>query len=86
MKQARFHLTETARAHLKSAVRETHRRWGSSQAKVYSSTLRAGFQFIADNHPTLPTSHREALAEGTHFRLHLVGHAMWCFRSMIEIA
>lgn len=72
MPRPTYYMTPTARRHLKAAVHDTHRRWGKQQAKRYNAAFLAGLQALADNHATLHTPHRAALAENTDFSLHLV--------------
>ena len=86
---ARYWLTPTANRHYQRALSETRLNWGQAQAVRYRSVLRAGFQEVADNYPSFNSFHREGLAAGTDFRLHLVGHryvAFQPYRSDVIIA
>ena len=71
---SRYHLTPTAQKHVREAMHETRQRWGTNQAKKYRADFENGLQHLAENHPRLRTPHREALAEGTDFSLHLIEH------------
>ena len=74
MSQARFYLTETAFKQLDDIIYGTARDHGPDQAEKYKQRQLAGFETIAREHTSLRTAHREALANITPFRLHLVEH------------
>lgn len=76
----RYWLTPTARNHIRLAIQETRKNWGSQQALKYRHALQAGLQYIADNHRTFHSPHRDALAAGTTFRLHLMEHRYVAFQ------
>jgi len=80
MNRKTYRLTFTAETHLKKAVRDTKERWGLSQARKYSAGLQAGFQYIADNYTSFNSPHRDDLAEGTGFLIHLVEHRYVAFQ------
>jgi plasmid stabilization system protein ParE len=75
-----YRMTNTAREHLKKAVRDTQRTWGAKQARKYNADFLSGLQYIADNHTTFNSPHREAMAEGTAFSIHLVEHRYVAFQ------
>ena len=72
MPRRRFHLTESAIRDYRKAAYESARDFGKAQSDKYRRQLREGFQRIADEHPKLRTQHREDLAAGTPFKIHLV--------------
>lgn len=74
MSRNRFYLTEGAIYDYRKAAYESARDFGKAQSAIYRKQLREGFQKIADNHENLKNHHREELAEGTTFKLHLVQH------------
>jgi plasmid stabilization system protein ParE len=74
MPRRRFHLTAGAIRDYRKAGYESARDFGTAQSQKYRKQLRKGFQHIADEHHRLRTPHREALAEGTEFKIHLVQH------------
>lgn len=71
---ARYWTTPTARQQIRKAIQDTRRKWGQRQAAKYRRDLQAGFQKIADEHTVFNSAHRDGLAEGTDFTLHLVAH------------
>ncbi len=75
-----YRLTRTARAHLEKILRDTARKWGYEQAASYRRALSEGFRYIADNHQNFNSPHREELAEGRDFSVHLVEHHYVSFR------
>jgi plasmid stabilization system protein ParE len=77
---AHYWLTPTANAHYWKIVSDTRQKWGNSQAVKYRSALRAGFQKIADDHKSFHSPHREDLAGGTDFDLHLIEHHYVAFQ------
>ena len=80
MTRPTYRLTNTARDHLKKALKETQEKWGAKQARKYSTDFLAGLQHIADNHRTLHSPHRAQLAKDTPFSLHLVEHRYVIFQ------
>lgn len=80
MTRKTYRMTATAEAQLKKAVRDTKQAWGIKQARKYAADLLAGFQFIAENHASLNAPHRDELAEGTAFSIHLIGHRYIAFQ------
>ncbi|CAL4870004.1 Toxin ParE (plasmid) [Asticcacaulis sp. MM231] len=80
MNSKTYRLTLTAETHLKKAVRDTKERWGIAQARKYSAALLAGFQHIAENHEGFNSPHRDDLAAGTGFLIHLVEHRYIAFQ------
>lgn len=76
----RFHITPTAREHLKQAVKETKRTWGVAQSKRYNEAFLSGLENLAKNHRSVGTGHRAAMAQGTDFRLHLMEHRYVVFQ------
>lgn len=80
MSRSDYHLTETALKHLERVILDTARRWDWRQAETYRDALLKGFQYIADHHPKLVSPHREELAKGTGFCLHLVEHHYVVFK------
>lgn len=79
--RAKYHLTLTAQGHVREAVHETRRRWGTHRAKKYRVDFERGLQHLADNHLRLCSPHGEALAEGTYFSLHLIEHRYVAYQS-----
>jgi toxin ParE1/3/4 len=77
----RFHITPTAREHLKLAVRDTKREWGLAQAKRYNDAFQAGLEKLAKNHRSIGTGHRAAMTQGTDFKLHLMEHRYVVFQT-----
>ena len=77
---ARYWTTPTARNQIRNAIQETREKWGPKQAAKYRRDLQAGFQDIADNHQSFNSPHRDELAEGTPFDLHLVKHRYVAFQ------
>lgn len=75
-----YRMTNTAREHLKRAVRDTHEKWGLQQARKYNAAFLAGLQYIADNHHRFNSPHRDELAEGSAFSIHLVEHRYVAFQ------
>ena len=75
-----YRLTKTARGHLEKILRDTARKWGYEQAASYRRALSEGFRYIAENHQNFNSPHREELAEGTDFSIHLVEHHYVSFR------
>ena len=84
MIQPTYLLTRTALSHLEKVIRETARRWEWRQAESYRDALLAGFRDIAENSPSLRFSHRQTLAQGTAFSLHLVEHHYVCFTRSVN--
>jgi plasmid stabilization system protein ParE len=80
MPRSTYRITSTAREHLKKAVRDTQRTWGAKQARKYNTDFLAGLQYIADNHQTFNSPHRDELADGTAFSIHLVEHRYVAFQ------
>lgn len=80
MKRNTYHLTPTAESHFWQALADTKRMWGQRQAEKYRLQLLEGFQAIADNHRGFRFVHREALAEGTDFELHLAAQRYVAFQ------
>ncbi|MCO5118904.1 MAG: type II toxin-antitoxin system RelE/ParE family toxin [Burkholderiaceae bacterium] len=78
---ARYWMTPTARLHVRRAIQETREKWGLHQAGAYRRDLQTGFQKIADEHTTFNAPHREDLAVGTAFTLHLVAHRYVAFQA-----
>lgn len=74
MSRYRYHTTVTAETHFLQALGDTRKQWGKLQVRKYRRELLDAFQYIAEHHTRLHSSHREALAEGTGFSLHLAGH------------
>lgn len=81
MTRKTYRMTATAEAQLKKAVRDTKQKWGIKQARKYTDDLLAGFQFIAENHEGFNAPHRDGLAEGTAFSLHLIAHRYVAFQA-----
>lgn len=81
MSRARFFLTETAFRQLDDIIYRTALDHGPDQAEKYKQQQLAGFETIAQEHETLRTAHREALAKDTPFRLHLVEHHYVVYQS-----
>lgn len=79
-----WRLTPTAEAHFWKALRETRQQWGPAQAETYRQRLLSGFQQIAEHHRSLRTAHREALAAGTAFHVHLIEHRYVVFQEYDE--
>jgi plasmid stabilization system protein ParE len=79
MAKHHYHLTATADQHFWDALQYTREQWGGLQARAYRLELLEAFQYIAENHSRLRTPHREGLAEGTDFSLHLAGHRYIAF-------
>lgn len=77
---ARYWVTPTARRHIRAAITETRDTWGNAQASAYRKELIAGLQDIANNHQTFNSPHREDLASGTEFLVHLVAHRYIAYR------
>jgi plasmid stabilization system protein ParE len=73
-------LTPTANDHYWKVVSDTRQKWGSTQAVKYRAALRTGFQKIADDHKSFHSPHREGLARGTDFDLHLIEHHYVAFQ------
>lgn len=80
MPRSAYRMTNTAREHLKKAVRDTQGTWGAKQARKYNAEFLTGLQHIADNHHTFNSPHRAELAEGTVFSIHLVQHRYVAFQ------
>jgi toxin ParE1/3/4 len=80
MVRHRFHMTATARGHLKEAVRETKRKWGAAQARKYTTDFLFGLQNLAKNHAMLRASFRKIMTEGTQFRVHRLEHRYVVFQ------
>lgn len=77
---ARYWMTPTAGEHYRKAVSDTKDKWGIVQAEKYRIALKRGFQYIAEKHQSFNSSHRQGLAEGTEFSLHLVEHRYVVFQ------
>jgi plasmid stabilization system protein ParE len=69
-----FWITPTALNHVRKAIKDTRDKWGHRQAIKYRQSLEKGFYHIAQNHLSFHSPHRDELAEGTPFSLHLVEH------------
>lgn len=67
-------LSITARKHIHDILRKTREAWGIEQAEKYYGLLKKGFFYIAENKNALRSLHRDELAVGTKYRLHLVAH------------
>jgi plasmid stabilization system protein ParE len=80
MPQTTFHMTATARNHLKKAVRDTKRIWGARQARKYNTDFLDGLQHLANNHHTFHAHHRAEMANGTDFCLDLIEHRYVAFQ------
>jgi plasmid stabilization system protein ParE len=76
----RYWMTSTAKLHYRKAISDTRDRWGIHQAHVYRKALTSGFQYIAENHRSFNSPHREWLAGGSGFRLHLIEHRYVVFQ------
>jgi plasmid stabilization system protein ParE len=61
-------------------VRDTQKTWGAKQARRYNTDFLAGLQYIADNHHNFNSPHRDEMADGTDFALHLVEHRYVAFQ------
>ena len=81
MNRRTYYLTDTALVHLEKAIRDTARRWDLDQAATYRDALLNGFQDIAENHKGFNFLHRNDLAKGTDFSLHLVEHHYVAFKA-----
>jgi len=77
---ANWRITNTALVHLEEVVKRTAFRWGYGQAVKYHSLLKIGFQEIAEHYGSFNNPHRDKLAEGTDFGLHLVEHHYVAFK------
>ena len=81
MSRYKFHLTETAFRQLDDIVYKTALDRGPDQAEKYKQQQLAGFDKIAQEHMTMRTEHREKLAKGTDFKVHLVEHHYAAYQS-----
>jgi toxin ParE1/3/4 len=80
MPRHRYHMTRTARDHLKDAVRATKQKWGSAQARKYSVDFQAVLQSLAKNHIMLRATFRHVMTQGTLFRVHRIEHRYVVFQ------
>jgi toxin ParE1/3/4 len=80
MARHKFHMTKTARDHLKDAVRETKRKWGAALARKYGGDFQLGLQKLAKNHAILRATFRQIMTEGTEFRVHRLEHRYVVFQ------
>ena len=74
------YMTATAEGHFWKALRESKQKWGHKRAEKYRVDFLQGLQHIADNHQTFNSLHRDELAEGTAFLIHLVEHRYVAFQ------
>ncbi len=74
MSRAKYLLTRTAAEQYRRIIIETANRFGVSHAQKYRAALRDGFKKIAANQVIPLSPHREELADGTGFYIHLIGH------------
>lgn len=74
MGKGQYFLTAGALEDYRAIILQSARKYGKAQAKRYRAQLRKGFERLAAESSRLQTAHRKALAEGTHFSLHLVQH------------
>lgn len=75
-----YRMTATAEGHFWKALRESKQKWGHKRAEKYRVDFLAGLQHIADSHRTFNSPHRDELAEGTAFSIHLVEHRYVAFQ------
>ena len=75
-----YRMTATAEGHFWNALRQSKQKWGHKRAEKYRVKFLVGLQNIADNHQTFNSPHREELAEGTVFSIHLVEHRYVAFQ------
>jgi plasmid stabilization system protein ParE len=80
MAKKTYRMTATAEGHFWKILRESKQKWGYQRAEKYRTDLLRGFQHIADTHPYSRTPHRDAMAEGTIFSIHLVAHRYVVFQ------
>lgn len=80
MTRHKFHMTTTVREHLKEAVREARRNWGTSQARKYNVDFQTGLQSLAKNHRILRSTFRQHMTKGTDFRVHRLEHRYVVFQ------
>jgi plasmid stabilization system protein ParE len=74
-------MTPTAEVHFWEALGDTTRKWGEKQAEKYRLKFLDGLQHIAENHEKFHSSHRDDLAAGTDFSVHLVEHRYVAFQA-----
>lgn len=79
-----YHLTGTAIAQYRRAVRDTAKKWDKRQARIYRQKLIDGFQEMAENHKNFNSPHRDELAKYTAFPLHLVERHYIAFQAHDE--
>lgn len=80
MSRRNYRMTATAEAHFHRALKDTQQRWGRAQAEIYRLAFLEGLATLAKTHETLRTRHREALAAGTDFMIHLIEHRYVAFQ------
>lgn len=74
MSRAKYLLTRTASEQYRRIIVETSNRFGVVQAQKYRAALRDGFKKLAAKQLIPLSPHREELAYGTGFYLHLIEH------------
>ena len=56
-----YYMTATAEGHFWKALRESKQKWGHKRAEKYRVDFLQGLQYIADNHQTFNSLHRDEL-------------------------